>query len=72
MVNISIINIKYQELATFYFIINRKCMTKVKMTSFFFLNQQFITRSTRADRGSYFVTTYKTTKLHEGEKEKRK
>jgi len=26
--------------------------------SSFFLNQQFITRGARADRGSYFVTTY--------------
>ena len=24
----------------------------------FFLNQQFITQGARADRGSYFVTTY--------------
>ena len=26
---------------------------------FFFLNRQFITRSARADRGSYFVTMYR-------------
>jgi len=31
----------------------------------FFLSQQFITQGTRADRGSYFVTLYKTCKLHE-------
>ena len=37
----------------------------------FFLNQQFITQSIRADHGSYFVTTYKTTRLHD-EREKRK
>jgi len=33
---------------------------------FFFLNQQFITRHAVVDRGSYFVTTYKRSKLHEG------
>ena len=33
--------------------------------SFFFLSQQFITRGVRADCGSYFVSTYKTHKLHE-------
>jgi len=32
---------------------------------FFFLNQQFITQSVVADRGSYFVTTYKRHRLHD-------
>ena len=31
------------------------------LSLFFFLIQQFITRSARADRGSYNVTTYMTT-----------
>ena len=44
---------------------------------FFSLNQQFITRHVVADCGSYFVTTYNRSKLHEeidkkGEKENRK
>jgi len=41
----------------------------------FFFNQQFITWHTEVDRGSYFVTTYRRTKLHEGrgsDKEKEK
>ena len=38
----------------------------------FFLNQQFITQGARADRGSYFVTTYKTTKQHDIEKKRNK
>ena len=32
---------------------------------FFFLNQQFITQYTVVDHGSYFVTTYNRSKLHE-------
>ena len=32
---------------------------------FFFLNQQFITWCTVADRDSYFVTMYKRSRLHE-------
>ena len=32
------------------------------MASFFFLNQQFITWSAKADHGSYIVTTYIATK----------
>ena len=35
---------------------------------FFFLNQQFITQGMRAGHSSYFVTTYKISKLHEQEK----
>ena len=31
----------------------------------FFLFQQFITRSVVADHGSYIVTMYRTSKLHE-------
>ena len=31
----------------------------------FFLNQQFITWYVVVDRGSYFVTTYNRSKLHE-------
>ena len=55
-------------------------MTKQIVKSFFFLIQQFITQSTRADHGSYVVTTYKRSKLtqcckqrekREKEKEKR-
>ena len=41
----------------------------------FFLIQQFITRSARAGRGSYFVTTYRQTEStlkQEKEKEKEK
>jgi len=37
---------------------------------FFFLNQQFITWGMREDCGSYFVTTYKTTKQHDVGKKK--
>jgi len=33
--------------------------------TYFFLNQQFIAWHMEVDRGSYFVTTYKRTKLHE-------
>ena len=32
--------------------------TLITLSFFFFLNQQFITWSMRADRGSYFITTY--------------
>ena len=42
--------------------------------TFFFLNQQFITRGSMADRGSYFVTTYikaQTTCGEKKEKEKK-
>ena len=31
---------------------------------FFFFNQQFITQRAVADRGSYFVTTYRRCRLH--------
>ena len=37
-------------------------------TTFFFLNQQFITRRVEADRGSYFVTTYKRNRSTGGQK----
>jgi len=43
--------------------------------SFFFLIQQFITRSVRADRGSYFITMYRQTEStlkQKKEKEKEK
>jgi len=33
--------------------------------NFFFLNQQFIIWSIRADHSSYFITTYKISKLQE-------
>ena len=36
--------------------------------SVFFLDQQFITRHTVVDCGSYFVTTYKRSRLHEEKK----
>ena len=43
---------------------------------FFKKNQQFITRSARADRGSYFVTTYRenetTWRLEKGKEKERK
>jgi len=39
---------------------------------YFFYNQQFITQSAKADRGSYFVTTLYRTKEEEKEKEKKK
>jgi len=39
---------------------------------FFFLHQQFITRRTKADRGSYFVATYKRNRLTRGLKLKGK
>jgi len=32
---------------------------------FFFLNQQFITRRAKADRGSYFVAMYKRNRQQE-------
>ena len=35
----------------------------------FFLIHQFITQGTRADHGSYVVTTYMTTTLHKTEKQ---
>ena len=41
------------------------------MFLFLFLNQQFITRSARADRGSYFVTTLNRTKQKEMKKKKK-
>ena len=34
-------------------------------SSYFFLNQQFITWYVVVDHGSYFVTTYNRSKLHE-------
>jgi len=47
---------------------------------FYFYNQQFITQNTRADHGSYDITIYKKSRLHEkrnrekekAEKEERK
>ena len=42
----------------------------VRVVNLFFYIQQFITWSMRADCGSYFVTTYKTSKLHEERKRK--
>jgi len=44
---------------------------KIKNSDLFFFIQQFITRSVRAAHGSYFVTTYKTTKLHDGKERKK-
>jgi len=40
----------------------------------FFLkkNHQFVTWHAEVDCGSYFVTTYKRTELHEGEETKKK
>ena len=38
---------------------------------FFFLNQQFITRSTVADYSSYFITTYNRSRLHAEKKRKK-
>jgi len=35
------------------------------LITFFFLNQQFITWHAVADHGSYFVTTYNRSRLHE-------
>jgi len=35
------------------------------LPSYFFLNQQFITWSTVADCGSYFIATYKRHRLHD-------
>jgi len=47
---------------------------KLKAHFLFFLNQQFITRSMRADRGSYFVTMYiqkETTWKRKGREERK-
>ena len=46
------------------------CVTIISYL-FFFLIQQFITQCTVADHGSYFVTTYNRSRLHE-RKRKRK
>ena len=40
--------------------------------AYFFSNQQFTTWGMRADCGNYVVATYKTTKLHNKQKEKEK
>ena len=42
------------------------------MTTVFFFNQQFITWYAEVDHGSYFVTIYKGTILHEGKETDRK
>ena len=42
------------------------------MLIFFFLIQQFITRSVEADHGSYFITTYIITETICGRKERKK
>ena len=42
------------------------------VTLCFFLNQQFITQSMRANHGSYFVTIYITCRLHEERNRRRK
>ena len=42
------------------------------MLSHFFLIRQFITRSARADHGSYIITTYKQTEAAYGGERKRK
>jgi len=36
-----------------------------------FLNQQFITQGTRADYGSYFITTYMHTEMTKEQQKKR-
>jgi len=44
----------------------------LKIDFYFFLNQQFIRRSARADRGSYVITTYKRSRHTWGRKRKEK
>ena len=44
----------------------------INLLNFFFLNHQFVTWHMEADHGSYFVTTYKRTELHEGEETEKK
>jgi len=46
--------------------------TFVSVVVIFFLNQQFVTRRAEADRGSYFVTTYKRNRSTRGQKLNRK
>ena len=43
-----------------------------KGADFFLFNQQSIIQNTRADHGSYFITMYKTSKLHEERNRKKK
>ena len=48
-------------------------LTKIECFCLFIIkNQQFITRSARADRGSYFVTTLIRTKRGERERKEKK
>jgi len=58
------------------FILSLLCANRgnggVVVHPFFKKNQQFITWGVRADRGSYFITTYKTNRLHDGRKGKGK
>jgi len=53
--------------------LNEVCDTILIPNEVFFLNQQFITQSARADHGSYFVTMYiKTKTTWRNKKRKRK
>ena len=50
--------------------VNDLCNSGVRVSNIF-LNQQFITRGVKADHGSYFVTKYRMSKLHEERKGER-
>ena len=52
--------------------LNKKSLIYSYSIYTFFLIQQFITQGTRADYGSYIVTTYKTSKLYGKKTEKEK
>ena len=40
-------------------------LSKSSLFFYFFLNQQFVTQHMVVDHGSYFITTYNRSKLHE-------
>ena len=47
---------------------HQSVLTRDRDPFFFFLYQQFITRGAKADRGSYFVTTYMKTQTTGGKR----
>ena len=47
-------------------------LSTIRQHTYFFLNQQFITWSIRADHGSYFITTYIQTEATWKNKKKNK
>ena len=68
--------LRYQTISNFkfYWLLSQEQLNRFQQSKlcFFFLNQQFITQYVKADRGSYFIATYRESILTRGEKQKEK